>query len=84
MNFKLEDKLIESTLIKKQTVSKKEACDILKIKLYTLKNLTKLNKIIEINRELTLSSVLEYKKELDERRGIKKPTWVIHGGYSSL
>jgi hypothetical protein len=75
---------MESTLIKKQTVSKKEACDILKIKLYTLKNLTKLNKITEINRELTLSSVLEYKKELDERREIKKPTWVIHGGCASL
>jgi hypothetical protein len=84
MNFKLKDTIMESTLIKEETISKKEACDILKVRIFTIKNLIKSNKIIEINKELSLSSVLEYKKELDERREVKKPTWIVRGGCSSL
>jgi hypothetical protein len=75
---------MESTLIKEQTISKKEALEILKIKNHTLSNLTKSNKIIEINKELTLSSVLKYKKELEERREVNKPIWINNGGYGSI
>ena len=67
--------------IEKETISKKEACDILQIKKHTLNNLIK-NKIISsFNEEVIFSSVCEYKKELDERRLINKPMWINRGGY---
>jgi hypothetical protein len=75
---------MELTIIKKETISKREALEILKIKNHTLSNLTKSNKIIEINKELTLSSVLKYKKELEERREVNKPIWINNGGYGSI
>jgi hypothetical protein len=75
---------MESTIIKEETISKREALEILKIKNHTLSNLTKSNKIIEINKELTLSSVLKYKKELEERREVNKPIWINNGGYGSI
>lgn len=75
---------MEATLTKEETISKKEACDILQIKLHTLKNLTNKNIIIEKNRDVLLSSVLQYKKELEERRSINKPVWINNGGYGSI
>jgi hypothetical protein len=71
---------MQTTLEKETTIQKKEACSILGIKLHTLKNLTNKNIIIEQNKEVTLSSVLEYKKELDERRNITQPSWISYGG----
>lgn len=66
-------------------ITKIEACTILQIKSHTLKNLTKNNKIIEINRkQVLLSSVLEYQKELEERRNLEKPIWIERGGDNSV
>jgi hypothetical protein len=68
-----------------ETISKKEACEILKIKNHTLSNLIKSkNILISDNKELVLSSIIEYKKELDERRNITSPQWINHGGYGSI
>jgi hypothetical protein len=73
------------TTLEKETISRKEACEILKIKNHTLTSLIK-NKIILLynNRDLDLSSVMEYKKELEERRNVTSPKWINHGGYGSL
>lgn len=61
-------------------IKKTEACKILQIKSHTLKNLTKSKRIIETDQKyVCLSSVLDYQKELEERRNISKPTW-IHVG----
>lgn len=66
-------------------IKKHEACDILKIKSHTLKNLTKSKKIIELNNGfISLESVLEYQKELNERRSITSPQWINAGGYGSI
>ena len=71
-------------LTDEKTISKKEACNILKIKIHTLRNLTKKSIIIEKNKEVILSTVLEYKKELDERRSISQPSWIVYGGCGSV
>ena len=66
-------------------MTKIEACKILQIKPHTLKNLTKVNKIIEINKkEVLMSSVFEYQKELEERRLATKPNWIKNGGCASI
>jgi hypothetical protein len=69
------------TTIEKQTITKKEACDILQIKKHTLNNLIKSKIISSFNEEVIFSSVFEYKKELEERRSINKPMWINRGGY---
>lgn len=72
-------------ILEKEKISKKEACKILNIKNHTLNNLIKSrNILIDDNKELFLDSVIEYKKELDERRGIKNPQWINIGGYGSI
>jgi hypothetical protein len=66
-------------------LKKNEACRILQVKPHTLKNLTKTKKIIEINNNLvSLESVLEYQKELEERRSIGSSVWINAGGYGSI
>jgi hypothetical protein len=37
--------------------------------------------ILSFNDEVFFSSIIEYKKELDERRSINKPMWINRGGY---
>jgi hypothetical protein len=69
------------TTIEKQTITKKEACDILQIKKHTLNNLIKSKIISSLNEEVIFSSVFKYKKELEERRSINKPMWINRGGY---
>jgi hypothetical protein len=69
------------TTIEKQTITKKEACDILQIKKHTLNNLIKSKIISSFNEEVIFSSVFKYKKELEERRSINKPMWINRGGY---
>jgi plasmid maintenance system antidote protein VapI len=69
------------TMVEKQTITKKEACDILQIKKHTLNNLIKNKTILSFNDEVFFSSIIEYKKELDERRSINKPMWINRGGY---
>jgi len=70
---------MEATL-EKEIISKKEAREILKIKNHTLTNLIK-NKLILVHndRDLDFFSVIEYKKELEERRKIISPKWINHG-----
>lgn len=66
-------------------IKKIEACRILQIKSHTLKNLTKTKKIIEIDpKYVSLSSVLDYQKELEERRSVTSPNWIDYGGCSSV
>lgn len=73
------------TTLEKQTISRKEACEILKIKNHTLISLIKNKNIVLHNsRDLDLSSVIEYKKELDERRNIPITKWINNGGCSTV
>lgn len=72
------------TITEKQTITKKEACDILQIKNHTLNNLIKNGTILSADKGIIISSIFEYKKELDERRSIDKPLWLNRGGYGSI
>ena len=66
-------------------IKKAEACRILKIKSHTLQNLTKSKKIVEVSlKHVTLDSVLDYQKELQERRSESKPNWISYGGCTSV
>lgn len=67
--------------IMKDNIKKHEACSLLKIKAHTLRNLTNSNKIIEVNKkEVSLASVLEYQKELSQRRSMATTEWLNVGG----
>lgn len=71
---------MEMTL-EKEKISKREALKILNIKIHTLNNLIKSGNVISYNsEELILDSVIKYKKELEERRGIQTPKWLNKGG----
>ena len=66
---------------KKLGYSKKEAQSILKIPSKSINRLLKEGKLLYTLEKkkkslISLDSVIEYKKELDERKSIRRPVWI--------